>query len=125
MSYVTRGNVQVELKTGTKGKIYIRIHPVQGYAVKHDKEDWIVFISINDDPKVQSLGAVAFKRTQRFTTTTEFFAQSLIDTALKQTVIEIKITDAEAEKARSPSSSPLDPIEIEFIKIPATLGSET
>jgi len=115
MSYVTRGNVQVELKTGTKDKIYIRINPVQGYAVKHEKNDWIVFI--NDDSDVHSLevtvlAAQLFKKTHVFTTSDSRFVQPLLDSALKQSVIEIKI--------KKPDS-----FEIESIKIPALLGSET
>jgi hypothetical protein len=128
MPYVTRGKVQVELKAGN-GEIEVRIDPIQDYTVKHEKDNLTVFISINDDLNVQPLRAIAFKKTQRFRTTKESLVQPLTYAALKQIAIEIKIPDAAAVRACSPPCSPLesttsDPIEIESIKIPGTLGSD-
>ena len=117
MSYVTQGKVQVELKTADNKNIYIWIHPVQGYAVKHEKEDRIVFI--DDGPENQPLDAIVFKTTQIFSADKDL-AQPLAHAAFKQIVIEIKI------KERPISSSPpgSDPIEIESIRIPGTFGSD-
>jgi hypothetical protein len=109
MSYVTRGNIQIELKTGNED-VVIKINPVQGYAVKHEKEDWTVFIK--DDPKAQSLDARVFKTTQSFTTAKDScFIQALVSAALQQTVIEIRIKEPNSQK-------------IESIKLPGTLGSD-
>lgn len=123
MSYVTRGKVQVELKTGND-EIEIRIDPVQEYAVKHKKDALIVFIDdIDDGPENQPLDAIAFKNTQKFTTKCTKccdIARVLTNAAFKQIVIEIKIK--EKPILSSPPGS--DPIEIESIRIPGTFGSD-
>ena len=129
MSYVTRARVQVELKAGND-EIEIRIDPVQDYSVKHEKDDLIVFV--NDDPNVKPLRGVAFIKTQRFRTAEKSLLQLLIDAALHQKAIEIKISNDEVKKAQkvkkapksgSDPSLPPDPIastplRIESIKLP-------
>ena len=129
MSYVTRGRVQVELKAGND-EIEIRIDPVQDYSVKHEKDDLIVFV--NDDPNVQPLRGVAFIKTQRFRTAEKSLLQLLIDVALHQKAIEIKISNDEVKKAQKVKKAPKSgsdpsllpdpiastPLRIESIKLP-------
>ena len=118
MSYVTQGTVQVGIKTvrvkhGKKFKvennIEIQINPAQEYTVKHNKNDYIIFIDTGP-----VLKAIVFKKTQSFTTKNLGFIQYLTNAAFKSTKIEIEIRDPRSGSAPTK-------IEIESLKIPAPL----
>ena len=61
--YVTQGIIQVELKTDA---VVISINPIQGFSVKHGKEDYIVFLPETVSPTRAFDEALIFKRTQHF-----------------------------------------------------------
>src|SRR5437764_9222173 len=106
MSYVTQGTIQVEIISETD--IEMKINPVPDYTVKHEKQDYILFI--HDDIRNAKLS----EKTQPFTIKQPPFIQHLIAAAVKQIKIEIKIKDL-------PRSSPKPiSIEIESIRIPPT-----
>lgn len=126
MSYVTQGTVQIELNAGTgandKNEITVTINPAQDYTVRHNSKTFIVFIADESkdqkmeagtgEPKGQPFRTIAFEKTQSFIITSEnsknpesSLVRSLVDAALKQIKIEVKIQP---------------PNVIESVKIPAT-----
>jgi hypothetical protein len=105
--YQTQGTVQVELTGATIG---VGINPVQEFAVKYCRGDYIVFMPDSTTllPNVKLLDAKACEKSQIFSARPDL-KQALTDAALKGSRVEVKVDFSKT------------PGEIVSIKIPATL----
>jgi hypothetical protein len=111
MSYVTQGTVQVERRTKTEADIFIA--PTPDYAVKHNEQEYIVFVDAESQPpqsrlfETKTKVCTIQKKTKGFAIKEEHFIEMLTEAAFKTTRIEIRMND--------------DCTKIEAIKIPAML----
>lgn len=119
MSYVTQGKIQVKFKTTDGAEIEVMIAPAQDYAVIHNGSVFTVFV--DDNSQNQSGTAKIFEKTQIFVARQSSFVSHLIDAAVKQTKLEIRIKDSKLQRPKSTSPQSSSEIEIESVKIPATL----
>jgi len=102
MSYVTQGTVQVERRTKTEADIFIT--PTPDYAVKHNEQEYIVFVDAESQPPQSILFET---KTKGFAIKEEHFIEMLTEAAFKTTRIEIRMND--------------NCTKIEAVKIPAML----
>jgi hypothetical protein len=109
MMYVTRGTVQVELKTPSGTPIEIRINPIQEFTVKYDGKDYIIFMPDGATPPPE---AKAFEKMQTFSAHPDL-KQALTDAALNSSRVEIKV-----DFSKTPGT-------IVSIKIPASFRLDT
>lgn len=88
--YVTRGTVQITMAAAVIGDLEIKINPSQGYAVKHIKKDYIIFmpnnVAVNVNAKVFEAPTKA-----KLPVTNNALVQASIDAAFKSTNIEIVV----------------------------------
>ena len=109
MPYVTQGKIHVEFEPGTQSKIKVRISPAQEYAITHQSKSFIVFIK--DDSSLNNREAVVFEKSQIFSAkVVSANTAALLNSALQQTRVEVKIGDSKLPA-------------IESFVIPAIVGS--
>jgi hypothetical protein len=84
--YVTQGTVQIERLTETKAEIFI--NPASDYAVKHNEEDYIVFVGAGF-PRLES--RLFDRKKKSFTVQQGYFIEMLTKAAFARTKIEIKM----------------------------------